>query len=165
MSVTVRKARMADVKYIHKLLYGCAQRGQLLARSYSSVYAALRDFYVAENENGELLGCCALSICWEDLAEIRSLAVAEAHRGHGIGRALVTACLDEARELGLRRVFALTYEVAFFTRLGYRQVEKNDLPQKVWTDCLNCPKFPDCDETAMLIETGVEAPQPAEAGA
>lgn len=149
---TIRKARMGDVKYIHKLLFDCAQRGQLLARSLSRIYGSIRDFYVVEDEAGGLMGCCALSICWEDLAEIRSLAVAEDRRGQGLGRTLVTACLDEARELGLSRVFALTYEVGFFGHMGFAQVEKNDLPQKVWTDCLNCPKFPECDETAMLIK-------------
>lgn len=150
----IRKARMADMKYVHKLLMGCAQKGQLLARPLSGLFSNLRDFVVAETADGSLAGCCALSICWDDLAEIRSLAVDEAARGKGLGRSLVERCLDEARELGIRRVFALTYEVGFFTHLGFHQVEKNDLPQKVWSDCINCPKFPDCDETAMVLELG-----------
>lgn len=152
--MTIRKARMADMKHVHKLLMACAQKGQLLARPLSGLFANLRDFVVAEAGDGAVVGCGALSICWDDLAEVRSLAVDESMRGKGLGRALVESCLSEARELGLRRVFALTYEVGFFAHMGFHQVEKNDLPQKVWSDCINCPKFPDCDETAMVIDLG-----------
>lgn len=147
----VRKARISDVRIIHGLLFGSAQKGLLLARSFNQLYGALRDFYVAETPSGEVVGCCALSICWEDLGEIRSLVVDEDHRRMGIGAALARACLDEARKLGLKRVFALTYEADFFAALGFALVEKDVLPQKVWTDCINCPKFPDCDEIAMLL--------------
>lgn len=148
----IRKARMSDIKGMHRLLMTCAQKSQLLPRSLNSLYSHVRDFYVAEEiATGRPVGCCALSICWEDLAEVRSLALEEAHMGKGVGRAMVQACLDEANELGLARVFALTYVVDFFKRCGFSVVEKDTLPQKVWSDCINCPKFPECDETAMLM--------------
>lgn len=148
----LRKAVIRDVKPIHRLLYHFADQGLLLARSLSELYDHIRDFYVLEDAaRGDwVVGACALGVCWEELAEIRSLAVAEDRRGMGYGRRIVEACLVEARALGVRQVFALTYEVAFFERLGFAEVEKSVLPHKVWADCLKCPKFPDCDETAMI---------------
>jgi amino-acid N-acetyltransferase len=148
----LRKAAIRDVKPIHRLLYQNADRGLLLARSLSELYDHLRDFYVLEDESrgDRVVGVCALGVCWEDLAEIRSLAVADDCRGRGYGRLLVKACLEEARDLGVHRVFALTYVEAFFGRLGFAEVEKAVLPHKVWADCLKCAKFPDCDETAMI---------------
>jgi amino-acid N-acetyltransferase len=146
---------MEDVKEIHALLLGTAGEGLLLPRSLTQLYSHLRDFFVMRDEDDEdsgLIGCGALSMVWEGLAEIRSLLVAPACRGMGGGRLLVEACLDEARELGLRRVFALTYQVAFFERQGFSVASKDVLPQKVWTDCIHCPKFPDCDETAVLLD-------------
>lgn len=146
----LRKARIPDAKVIHKLLLGYAQQGLMLSRSLAEIYEAIRDFYILEDE-GEVLGTVSLNICWEDLAEVRSLAVAPGRTRQGIGRILVQACLDEARELGLKRVFALTYQPGFFEKMGFHFIEKSELPQKVWGDCLKCPKFPDCDETAMSI--------------
>jgi len=148
----LRKAEIRDVKPIHRLLYAYADRGLLLARSLSELYDHLRDFFVLEQPGrGEwLIGACALGICWDDLAEVRSLAVAENAQGRGHGSRLVTACLEEARSLGIDQVFALTYVDAFFSGLGFAVVEKSVLPHKVWADCLKCPKFPDCDETAMI---------------
>jgi amino-acid N-acetyltransferase len=151
----IRKARVQDVKAIHKLLMTCAGGGLLLPRSYNQLYSHLRDFYVlapVERGHGDIMGCCALSISWEDLAEVRSLAVDESMQGRGWGRKLVEACLSEAVTLGLFRVFTLTYQVRFFQHLGFAEVNKEVLPQKVWADCLNCPKFPECDEIAMLLE-------------
>jgi len=147
----IRHARIPDVKIIHQLLIGYAKEGQLLGRSLADIYDALRDFYVFEDQ-GEILGVCALAICWEDLAEVRSLAVKPGLFGRGIGRKLVEACLDEARQLGLQRVFALTYQPEFFTKLGFSEIEKSQLPHKIWTACLNCIKFPDCDELAFAID-------------
>jgi amino-acid N-acetyltransferase len=150
----IRKAIIADIKHIHKLLNHYADRGLLLPRPLSELYDHLRDFNVLV-ENGEaekILGACALGICWEDLAEIRSLVVIEDRQGSDYGRQLVEACLKEARSLGLRKVFALTYAEGFFLRIGFRVVEKSTLPHKVWGDCLKCPKFPECDETAMVLE-------------
>lgn len=146
----VRRARITDAKAIHQLLLGYAQQGQLLGRSLVDIYEALRDFHVFEVE-GEIVGVSALQVCWEDLAEIRSLAVRPGLAGKGVGRQLVEACLSEARELGLRRVFALTYQPGFFVRLGFSEIEKAELPHKIWTDCIHCVKFPDCDETALAI--------------
>jgi len=147
----IRKACIADVKTIHKLLNTYAKDGMMLSRSLSDIYEALRDFYVFD-EGGVVLGTVCLHICWEDLAEVRSLAVAEEAGLRGIGRQLVQSCLDEARELGLKRVFALTYKPGFFEKLGFHLIEKSELPHKIWGDCLKCAKFPECDEIAMSVE-------------
>lgn len=147
----IRKATIGDVRTIHKLLMNYANAGMMLSRSLSDLYEAIRDFYVWEEE-GVVVGTVCLHICWEDLAEVRSLAVDKAYEGRGIGRRLVEACLDEARLLGLKKVFALTYQEAFFARLGFQVIEKSELPHKIWGDCLKCPKFPECDEIAMRID-------------
>ncbi|MDD3618760.1 MAG: N-acetyltransferase [Desulfobulbaceae bacterium] len=144
----IRPARMGDVKEIHALLQHFSRQGLLLGRSISSLYDHLRDFVVYD-DNG-LQGVCSLHICWEDLAEIRSLAVAEQAQGRGIGEALVRACLREARRLEIGRVFTLTYQAPFFRKLSFVEIDKRDLPHKVWSDCLNCPQFPDCDEEALI---------------
>ena len=152
----IRKAVVKDIKPIYKLLSYYAERGLLLPRSFSELYDHLRDFWVLvseEGEDSELLGVCALGICWEDLAEIRSLAVVEKCQGKNMGRLLVERCLDEAQTLGLKRIFTLTYVPDFFRRLGFREVDKSVLPHKVWADCLKCTKFPDCDEIAMILES------------
>jgi amino-acid N-acetyltransferase len=99
-----------------------------------------------------MVGICALHICWDDLAEIRSLAVRDEDRKKGIGAGLVRACLEEAKALGVNRVFALSYQPEFFERLGFKKVDKAVLPHKIWTDCLKCVKFPDCDEVALVKE-------------
>lgn len=152
MDAALRKARIQDVKTIHGMLLACDD-GIVLPRSFNQLYSHLREFYVmADKGSGEVVGCCALSICWEDLAEVRSLFVRKDHRGEGLGRALVEACLSEAVTLGLFRVFVLTDQVAFFSHMGFVEVGKDTLPQKVWADCLNCPRFPDCEEIAMLME-------------
>ncbi len=131
----------------------CSKQELLLPRSYSDLYSHLRDHYViAKAEGPEILGCCALSIVWDSLAEIRSLAIVSSLRGMGWGRKMVESCLSEAITLGIYKVFTLTYQVAFFKKLGFVEISKDVLPQKVWADCLRCPKFPDCDETAMLME-------------
>jgi amino-acid N-acetyltransferase len=147
----IRKATIPDVRAIHKLLMTYASNGMMLSRSLSELYEAIRDFYVWE-ENGVVVGTVCLHICWEDLAEVRSLAVDENYEGRGIGRKLVEACLQEARQIGLKKVFALTYKDQFFAKLGFHLIEKSQLPHKIWGDCIKCPKFPDCDEIAMSIE-------------
>ncbi|MDA3902619.1 MAG: N-acetyltransferase [Desulfuromusa sp.] len=146
----IRHAHIQDARAIHKLLLEYAADGQLLGRSLADIYDSLRDFYVYE-EDGEILGIGALAICWEDLAEVRSLAVVAGQQGKGIGRKIVESCLKEAVELGLKRVFALTYQPEFFKILGFSDIEKAELPQKVWGVCINCVKFPDCDEFALAI--------------
>ena len=146
----IRHAHISDARKIHKLLLDYAQDGQLLGRSLANIYDSIRDFYVYE-EAGEVLGIGALAICWEDLAEVRSLAVVSGQQGKGIGRKLVEMCLQEAAQLGLKRVFALTYQPEFFKSLGFFDIEKSELPQKIWKDCIHCVKFPDCDELALAI--------------
>lgn len=149
----IRKARMEDVKVIHNLLMTCSSQGVLLPRSLTQLYHCLREFYVIDPaDGGDIIGCCALSIIWENLAEIRSLFVDEKARRGGYGRKLVEKCLEEARALSIYKIFTLTYQDAFFQKLGFSEVSKDVLPQKIWADCVNCPKFPECDEIAMLIE-------------
>ncbi len=140
---------MGDVKKIHSLLNHFADKGQLLGRSYSALYDQLRDFKVWAGEDEELLGVCALHIIWEDLAEIRSLAVREDMQGQDIGKGLVRACLEEAGYFCIGKVFTLTYQPGFFRKQGFADVDKKELPHKIWSDCINCPKFPDCDEEAL----------------
>lgn len=147
----LRKAQIKDVKDIQKLLTHFANRGDMLSRSLSELYEALRDFYVFV-EDDRILGTAALHIVWEDLAEVRSVAVAEDAGRRGIGSQVVLACIDEAREIGLKRVFCLTYKPDFFAKLGFRIVDKSELPHKVWGDCVKCVKFPDCDEIAMILD-------------
>lgn len=147
----LRKAILSDVKPIQKLLSHFAGKGDMLSRSLSELYEAIRDFYVIE-ENGTLLGAAALHIVWEDLAEIRSVAVSEEAGRKGVGTQVVQACIDEARTFGLKRVFCLTYKPDFFGRFGFKIVDKSELPHKVWGDCIKCAKFPDCDEIAMIME-------------
>jgi amino-acid N-acetyltransferase len=146
-----RKAQIGDVKDIQKLLTAYAAKGDMLSRSLSELYESLRDFYV-EVDGDRLLGTAALHILWEDLAEVRSVAVAENAGRKGIGSSLVQACIAEARELGLKRVFCLTYKPEFFGKHGFRLVDKSELPHKVWSDCIKCVKFPDCDENAMILD-------------
>jgi amino-acid N-acetyltransferase len=148
--MAIRKARIPDAKAIHQLLITYAQQELMLSRSLPDIYEKIRSFYVYE-VSGEIVGTVSLQICWADLAEVRSLAVAEGQMKQGIGRQLVQSCLEEARGLGLKKVFALTYQPVFFEKMGFQYIEKAELPQKIWSDCVKCPKFPDCDEIAMSI--------------
>lgn len=148
----IRKAKMEDVKQIHNLLNHYAGQGLLLACSVSSLYDRLRDFVVYTDENNQLLGVCSLHITWENMAEVRSLAVTEESQGKGIGRELVLQCLQEARSYGIGKVFTLTYQPGFFRKLGFADIDKRDLPHKIWSDCIHCHKFPDCDEEALMLE-------------
>jgi amino-acid N-acetyltransferase len=147
----IRKAKLNDIKEIQRLIKVYAPRGGILPRSLSELYDHLRDFFVFAR-NRKVIGICALHICWDDLAEIRSLAVEEDDQSKGIGATLVKACLKESKLLGVKRVFALTYQPKFFEGLGFERVDKTALPHKIWTDCLKCVKFPDCDETALVKE-------------
>lgn len=146
----IRKAILADAKAIHQLLLAYARDGLVLPRSLAEIYEQIRDFYVFV-EGKTVVGAGALNICWEDLAEVRSLVVHADHGGKGVGRHIVEACLAEARQLGIKRVFALTYKPGFFGKLDFQEIEKSELPQKIWGDCMKCAKFPDCDEIAMSI--------------
>lgn len=147
----VRAARVTDVPEIQRLVNEYAGQGVMLPRSLQSIYGQLRDHQVMV-EGDRILACVALSIVWEDLAEIRSLAVAADAQSHGIGHALIERMLAEARELGIRRVFVLTFVEGFFVDLGFVPVEKSELPHKIWQECVNCVHFPDCDEVALVLD-------------
>ena len=148
----IRKARMSDVKAIQQMIAEYARKGDMLPRSLSEIYENLRDYFVFEEDGGELVGSAAIHIMWEDLAEVRSLAVREGKMRRGVGTQLVESCISEAIVLGIGRVFALTYKPEFFEKLGFHVVDKAELPQKIWTDCLKCSKFPDCDEVALVAD-------------
>jgi amino-acid N-acetyltransferase len=158
--VVVRRARVADAGEIHRLITPFADRDEMLHRPLGELYENIRDFYIAEDEEGHAIGCGALHVVWSHLAEIKSLAVDERSQGRGVGRAIVRACLDEARELGLKTVFALTYKPEFFGRLGFRIVDKATLPHKVWNECIRCPKFHNCGEVAVTLDLDRPAPFP-----
>ncbi|NQT18798.1 MAG: N-acetyltransferase [Planctomycetes bacterium] len=149
----VRKAKMADVRKIHRLINDAAGHDDMLPRSLSEIYEKLRDFHVCV-ANDAVVGCCALHIVWDGIAEIRSLAVDEQRRGAGIGTSLMRRCLVECQGLGVGEVFVLTYVPAYFERAGFGEVSKDVLPHKIWSDCVKCPKFPDCGEVAMMLTLG-----------
>ena len=165
--VKIRPAAIADVPAMHRVINDAAEFGLMLHKSFGHLYENLREFQVAEdaaavspaNPTG-VIGVCGLSIIWADLAEVVSLAVDAAHRGRGLGGALTQACLDEAHALGIRRVMSLTYEQAFFERLGFAVVNRGQLPMKVWADCVRCPKNQACDEIAMMRTFTDLAPLP-----
>jgi len=146
-----RKARISDVETIHALIAHYAAEGLMLARPRGMLYEFIRDFTVAE-QNGKVVAAGALHILWEDLAEIRALAVAPEYTKRGIGRGLVQTFIKEAWELGIPKVFSLTYQGEFFQKCGFLPVSKEVLPHKVWKECIDCPKFPNCDESAVLLQ-------------
>lgn len=146
----IRKAKISDLIQVHKLVNEFAKLEEMIPRSLNELYETLRDFVICE-EDDSVCGVCALHIMWEDLAEIRSLAVDKKYQKRGIGRSLVKQCLKEAKALGLKRIFALTYHPEFFRKLGFLDIDKSSLPQKIWGDCLRCHKFPECDEHAVII--------------
>jgi amino-acid N-acetyltransferase len=147
----VEKAKITDVPQIHKLINGFADRGMMLARPLSDLYEDVRDFVVIR-EGEKVVACAALAIAWEDLAEIRSVAVAEEMQKQGLGAQLVKTCIAEAMALGIKTVFCFTYRPAFFKEQGFEEIDKMELPRKVWTDCFRCPKFPNCDEIALVYK-------------
>ncbi|MBN1867196.1 N-acetyltransferase [Candidatus Sumerlaeota bacterium] len=149
----IRKAGLADVPAIHGLIQEASKTVPVIPRSQFEIYSMLRDFFVFDEGRG-CQACCALHITWHDLAEVKSLVVDESLRGRGIGRDLVQACLDEARTLQVSQVFALTNVTDFFLKMGFSRTEKENLPQKIWGECVRCPKFPNCDETAVILDTG-----------
>ena len=149
----IRKARVGDVKEIRNLIEIYAQKGEMLPRCLSEIYDNLRDFHVYVEEKSKLImGVCALHICWDNLAEIKSLVVREEFWGKGIATQLVEVCLSESKALGIYKAFVLTYRVGFFKKLGFKVVDKSVLPHKIWADCIKCVRFPDCDETAMTLD-------------
>lgn len=187
----IRRATVTDVPAMGRIINDCAEFGLMLPRSLAGLYENVREFQVAtapapgsfpgsspgsghapapashpgrRDAAGErVIGVCGLSIIWADLAEVVALAVAPEARGQGLGRRLVEACIDEARELGIRKVMSLTYERAFFERLGFAVVDRMNLPHKVWADCVRCPKHEACDEIAMMRILDEVPPAPAPA--
>jgi len=149
--VIIRRATAKDVPAIVRIVNGYASQGLMLPRSLQETYQRVQRFAVASCD-GQVIGCGALHVFWEHLAEVRSLAVAEEWVGEGIGRHIVQHLLDEARSLGVSRVFTLTYRRRFFERLGFHVLSKELLPQKIWIDCVNCPRYGDCDEIALILD-------------
>ncbi|XOB97039.1 N-acetyltransferase [Deferribacteres bacterium DY0609] len=140
---------MTDAKDIQNLVNTYAKGGEMLPLSINEIYEKILEFVVWE-ENGELIGCCAIHPTWDNLAEIRSVAVRPDTVKKGVGKALVERSIETAAILGITKVFLLTYVPEFFRKLGFTEVEKEMLPKKIWSDCLKCAKFPDCDEIAMM---------------
>ena len=145
----VRKARLSDIKKIQKLVNFYAKKDEMLPLALNDLYDRLRDFYVYER-NGKIAGCGALHICWEKLGEIRSLAVRKSGQRKGIGKKIIKECLKEAKALGLEKVFVLTYKPEYFRQFGFKDIDKYQLPHKIWTDCVKCVHFPDCTEDALI---------------
>lgn len=147
----VEKAGMGDVPSIRELIEHHAGNNKMLSRSLSFLYENIRDYHVACHD-GKMVGCCGLHISWNDLAEIKSLAVHPDYMGKGVGKALLDAAMDEARKFHIPRVFTLTLETEFFVNYGFKKVTKDELPMKIWGECIQCPKYPDCDEEALMFE-------------
>lgn len=145
----IRKAQVKDIKNIQALINVFAKQDLMLARSLNELYENIRDFWVME-ENKKIIGCAAMHISWEDLAEIKSLAVVKNKQGKGVGKELVSVCLKEAKELGAKKVFVLTYRPEFFKKFGFKKVKHSNLPHKIWIECIRCCKFPNCQEIALL---------------
>jgi len=143
------KARINDIPQIQKMVNYFADKGEMLPRALSELYENIRDFFVVR-DGEKLVACAALHIFWSDLAEVRAVSVAEGMQDRGAGALLMRACLEEARSMGIVTVFCLTYKPDFFEQFGFRQVDKMELPRKIWGECLRCPKFPDCDEVALI---------------
>ncbi|MBF0342927.1 MAG: N-acetyltransferase [Nitrospirae bacterium] len=146
----IRKAIVADAPAAHKLINDFASLQLMLPRSLNAIYGNIREYFVCY-EDDLIVGVCALHILWENLAEVKSLAVLPSNQRRGIGGQLVRHCLEESSALGVNRVFALTYVPDFFIKCGFEKIDKSDLPHKTWSDCINCPKFPSCDEQAVII--------------
>ncbi|HOK56471.1 MAG TPA: N-acetyltransferase [bacterium] len=147
--IIIRKSKLKDVPSIRQIVNKFAMEGKMLPLSLNQIYERIRDFTVLER-NGKIIGCGALKIIWKDLAEIRSLAVKQQFQKKGYGKKIVEVLLKEAEELEIKRVFVLTYNPEFFSRFGFEKISKQKLPHKIWVDCINCPKFPRCDEIPMM---------------
>ncbi len=148
-----RHATFNDIDAIFSLINNFALEGLMLSKSYSTLYEILPEFVVAvETESGKVVGCGALHCTWSELAEIRSLAVSKDFHRNGIGGEIVKLLIEDGKKLGVKKFFTLTYNTSFFKSVGFNIVLKETLPQKIWSDCLSCPKFPNCDEVAMTLE-------------
>ena len=147
--IKVDRARVGDASSVHRLISRFADKGEVLPRALSEIYDGIRDYFVVR-KGGRVVACAALHVTWVDLAEIKSLAVDEEEQKQRIGSLLVQACIDEAKELGIARIFCLVRKPAFFEKHGFQLIDKAELPQKVWAECYRCPKFPNCDEVALI---------------
>jgi amino-acid N-acetyltransferase len=145
----IQNAHLNDAKKIQELINTCAKQDLLLARSLNEIYENIRDFYIYK-DNNNITACGALHIVWEDLAELRSLIVEESARNSGIGKLIVEHIINEAKKLGITKIFTLTYQDKFFKKIGFEYIDKEMLPHKIWSDCIKCVKFPNCDEIAMM---------------
>ncbi len=145
----IHKATIKDAAQIHRLVNSLASQGKMLPRSLSEIYENIRDFYVIRQDD-KTIACGALHVMWEDLAEIKSLAVTDKCQKQGWGEKIVKKCLEEAGLLSIPRVFCLTYSPEFFSKCGFRLIDTSEHPQKIWGECFKCPKFPDCDESALI---------------
>ena len=154
--IRIEKPVVSDSREIRDMLYEFSLRNFLLARSIVEIMENIREFVVVRTGSGEICACCALTLWWEDSAEIRSLAVRESFRGRDLGRRLIDTCIEEARGIGVKRIFTLTYIPEYFQKLGFTVEDKESLPRKIWSICTNCPKFPDCDEIALVKEVVYE---------
>jgi acetyltransferase, GNAT family len=147
--VIYRKARFDDIESIFGLVHIYAAQGEMLPRSRNTLYENLRDMVIAES-GSEVVGVGALHIMWDRLAEVRMMAIAPAYMRRGIGTEIVRWLFDEGDALGIEKVFTLTYKPDFFRKLGFIRISREELPQKVWKECIDCPKYPNCDEIAMI---------------
>jgi amino-acid N-acetyltransferase len=154
--IQVEKAKIPDIPQMHRLINDYAGKGEMLARPLSELYEDIRDYFVIK-EGDQVLACGALHVSWSDLAEVRSVAVTDDRKKQGLGTMLVNACLKEAADLGIGTVFCFTYQPDFFKLSGFVDIDKMELPRKVWTDCFRCPKFPNCDETALIYHASESA--------
>ena len=151
--MNIRPARVGDVPAIQELIRAFADRKLMIRRSLGELYESIREFFVATDDAGQVIGCAALHVFWDDLAELKCLAVSETAHGRGIGRKLLEACWDAARVLEIRTVFTLTYVAEFFEKCGYQRIDKAELPHKIWNECVRCPLFPNCNEVALIRST------------
>jgi amino-acid N-acetyltransferase len=154
--LNIRPARVGDVPAIQDLIRTFADRKLMIRRSLGELYETIREFLVAIDDDGRIVGCAALHVFWEDLAELKCLAVSETVQGRGVGRMLVDACWEAARELEIPTLFTLTYVPGFFEKCGYARIDKAELPHKIWNECVRCPLFPSCQETALVRSSSSE---------
>ncbi|MBU0701999.1 N-acetyltransferase [bacterium] len=144
----IRKVDIREAPLIQAIINQYAKRGKLLPRALGDIYENIRDYFIAEVD-GKIVGCCALHVVWEDIAEVKSLAVLKEFSGQGIGSELLSSALKEARSLGITKIFTLTYEQNFFAKKGFKVIPSSSLPHKIWGECIRCPLFPNCKEVAM----------------
>ena len=150
--IKYRKPNFDDIETIFSLINDYAAEGIMLAKSRSTLYETIRDMVVAVDDEDKVVGVGALHVTWNELAEVRSMAVSRDFTRRGIGAEIVKRLLEEGRSFGVKQFFTLTYKPGFFQTLGFRTITKDELPHKIWRECIDCPKFPNCDEIAMILD-------------